>query len=254
LNIGQIYDDTVADHYDRDQHGLLGGARGRFLQQMRTHLAGAQVEKVLDLAVGTGESLTPLKEIFPGAAFSGVDLSARMLEVAKTKLDFEAIHDDVNNAGRHFAPQSFDLVLMHFLTTFIDGAKVVRESAELLAPGGYYSIVSSTYEAFPVLRELSLKVVSKEFLDEVSPAPRDPEVIASFLRGAGLEIVACEQFEKEVSFPNFFELYEFALKSGFFTHILAHVDAGKVTEFQNMGVQFPVVDRYKAAVVLARKP
>lgn len=254
MNIGQIYDDTVADHYDRDQHGLLGGARNRFFEQVRVHLTQTSVNKVLDLAVGTGESLTPLREMFPGAAFSGVDLSARMLEVAKTKLDFEAIHDDVNNAGRHFAPASFDLVLMHFLTTFIDGAKVVRDSAELLKSGGYYSIVSSTYEAFPVLRELSLNVVSKDFLDQASPNPHDPEVVASFLRDAGLEIVACEQFEKEISFPNFFELYEFALKSGFFTHILVQVDPSKVTEFQNLGLQFPVVDRYKAAVVLARKP
>lgn len=254
MDIGQIYDDTVADHYDRDQHGLLGGARNRFFEQIRVHLSQTKVNKVLDLAVGTGESLAPLRTMFPGAALSGVDLSARMLEIARTKLDFQAIHDDVNNAAEHFARESFDLILMHFLTTFIDGAKVVRESSDLLKSGGYYSIVSTTYEAFPLLRELSLKVVSKEFLDQASPAPQDTDTIAAFLRDAGLEIVACEQFEKEISFPNFFELFEFAQKSGFFTHILAQVDASKVSEFQNLDLPFPMVDRYKAAVVLARKP
>lgn len=254
MDIGQIYDETVADHYDRDQFGLLGGARERCFQQFQTHLSAAPVAKALDLAVGTGLSLTPLRSMFPKAALSGIDLSARMLEIAKTKLDFEAIHDDVNNAGAYFAPASVDLIMMHFLTTFIDGAKVVRESAKLLRPGGYYSIVSSTYEAFPVLRDLSLRVVSKDFLDQASPNPHDPEVVAAFLRDAGLEIVACEQFERDVSFPSFEELYAFALTSGFFTHILAQVDPSKVTEFQSLDLPFPVVDHYKAAVVLARKP
>lgn len=254
MNIGHLYDQTVAPHYDRDEFGLLSGARSLALEQIAAHLPPGDVSAVLDLAAGTGESLVALKSLYPEAALHGIDLSDQMLALAQTKLAFHAIHDDVAHAGRHFTAASIDLIVMHFLTTFIDGDAVAADTARLLKPGGCYSIVSTTYDAFSRIHELGLKVVPEDFIRDVAPAPLNGEAVAAYLRNAGLEVVAIAEFEKTLHFADFPSLYDFGLKSGFFTHILAKTDADRVAEFARLAGAFPMEDRYKAAIVLARKP
>lgn len=254
MNIGKLYDQSIASTYDRDERGLLSGARGLAFQQIKKHLAADQVRNVLDLAVGTGESLVAMRDFFPQADLHGIDLSEEMLRIAKTKLSFDAIHDDVVNTERHFHPASMDLMLMHFLTTFVDGAEVVSRSAKLLQPGGYYSIVSSTFEAFPRIYALARTVFSEEFIRDKNPAPENAETVASFCTKAGLEVVAVERFTKGVSFANFEEFYGFGMNSGFFTHVLSHLNETQLAGLARMENVFPFEDHYCGSVVLAHLP
>jgi ubiquinone/menaquinone biosynthesis C-methylase UbiE len=254
MDIGKLYDQSIAGTYDQDQLGLLSGGRETAFQQIKTHVANHAVDDVLDLAAGTGESLLRMKELFPEGNMHGIDLSSEMLEIAKTKLSFNAIHDDVANTGRHFPPASADVVLMHFLTTFVDGNAVVSDTARLLRSGGYYSIVSSTYEAFPRLYELGRMALSDDFIKQANPSPMGTEALVSYVNNAGLDVVAVDTFTKTVNFSDFNEFYRFGMNSGFFTHVFARCSSEQLAGFSQIKGVFPLEDQYKASAVLARKP
>lgn len=254
MNIGKLYDQSVAGTYDRDERGLLTGARALAFEQIRTAVPAPAVRSILDLAVGTGESLVAMRGLFPRASLSGIDLSEEMLRIAATKLPFTAIHDDVGNTERHFAAASTDLLLMHFLTTFIDGEDIVARTARLLPPGGHYSIVGSTLEAFPRISLLARMLLGDDFIREKNPAPADAETIVSFLTKAGLEIVSVERFTKAVAFQSFEELIEFGMTSGFFAHVISHLDEAQLAALARVEGIFPLEDHYCACAVLARRP
>lgn len=254
MDIGKLYDQSIASTYDNDENGLLSGARAVATRQIETHVAAGDVEAVLDLAVGTGESLLVMRELFPDAALNGIDLSEEMLRLAEAKLKFKSVNDDVLNTGEHFEPESMDLLLMHFLTTFVDGNQVVANTSELLKPGGYYSVVSSTFEAFPTIYGLAKMIFPDEFIRGKNPAPENTDAIVAFCSNAGLEVVAVERFTKEISFASFHELYRFGMTSGFFTHILCHLDQEQIANLASMENVFPLTDRYCGSAVLARRP
>ncbi|EUB99838.1 hypothetical protein PMI07_006119 [Rhizobium sp. CF080] len=254
MNIGELYDRSVAGTYDRDERGLLSGGRNLAFQQIEKFVPADDVRNVLDLAVGTGQSLVAMQRFFPRAALHGIDLSAEMLRIAETKLAFHSIRDDVANTDRHFMRNSMNLLLMHFLTTFVDGEDIVESTAKLLQPKGHYSIVSTTFEAFPRIYSLARTLFSEEFIQEKNPAPANTETIVSFCANAGLDVVSVERFTKKVSFVDFEDFYDFGMNSGFFTHVLSHLDEAQIAGLASMGGVFPLEDEYSASVVLARRP
>ncbi|MGZ8237746.1 MAG: methyltransferase domain-containing protein [Methylobacter sp.] len=254
MDIGKLYDQSIAGTYDRDELGLYSGARDKAYQQIKTHIGKQRIDDVLDLAVGTGESLLKMKELFPEGNLHGIDLSGEMLKIAKTKLSFNAIHDDVLNTCKHFPLASVDLMLMYFLTTFVDGSEVVRDTSKLLRTGGYYSIVGTTYEAFPRIDELARMTLSEDFLKQANPLPMGTETIVSYLSDAGLDVVAIDTFTKTVEFSDFKDFYQFGMDSGFFTHILVQCDRAQLETFGRLENIFPLKDQYTGSIVLARKP
>ncbi|WP_184710099.1 class I SAM-dependent methyltransferase [Rhizobium lusitanum] len=254
MNIGRLYDQRIAETYDDDERGLLAGARALALEQISKHVTADQTQNVLDLAVGTGESLIAIEKNYPNAALHGIDLSGEMLRIAKAKLGFHAVHDDVANTLQHFSLESMNLILMHFLTTFIDGEDIVARTAKLLQAKGYYSIVSSTFQAFPRVYSLARTVLPDQFIRDKNRAPEDADTIVSFCAKAGLDVVAVEHFTKEVRFANFDDFYSFGLNSGFFAHVLCHLDVSQLATFSRMEGVFPLTDHYRACAVLARLP
>ncbi len=253
MNIGRLYDQSIAHTYDHDERGLLAGARAIGLEQIDKHVPVDQTGNVLDLAVGTGESLVAIQNAFPAAALNGIDLSEEMLRIAKSKLKFHAIHDDVVNTEQHFSPSSVSLILMHFLTTFIDGEDIVSRTAKLLEPNGYYSIVSSTFQAFPRIYALARMVLPDEFIRDKNRAPENADTIVSFFKNTGLEVIAVEHFTKKVSFAHFEDFYSFGMSSGFFAHVLCHLDESQLAGLARMEGIFPLEDHYRACAVLARR-
>jgi hypothetical protein len=123
-----------------------------------------------------------------------------------------------------------------------------------LRSGGYYSIVSSTYEAFPRLYELGRMALSDDFIKQANPSPMGTETLVSYVNNAGLDVVAVDTFTKTVNFSDFNEFYQFGMNSGFFTHIFARCNSEQLSEFSQIKGVFPLEDQYKASAVLARKP
>lgn len=255
IDMGRLYD-GLADTYDRDHHGLLSHARNAGLAQIADALRSRAPESIVDLGAGTGESLVVLRAQYPDATLTGVDVSADMLAVAARKVPLNVIVDSAEHVAQHMPAASADLVLMHFITTFIDVPHTVRACAQVLKPGGYLSIVSTTLGAFPrLLQDVGLKVATWEEIVSAGPAPADAATLAGIARDAGLEIVRVEEVTKDVVFESAEACFEFGNSSGFFTHLIAAMGEERVlTNMPKVASAFPIADRYLAAALLVRKP
>ncbi|BBM87785.1 class I SAM-dependent DNA methyltransferase [Candidatus Uabimicrobium amorphum] len=103
---------------------------------------------ILDVGCGTGIALTKLKEMYPDAKITGLDISASMLGLCKTKIsDVRLIQGDYNKqefydfeSGEEFTfePHSFDLIISTGSLTEYGNLKIVLPFLfSLLKPKGY---------------------------------------------------------------------------------------------------------------------
>lgn len=115
-------------------------------QQLLTTITG-QPQTILDLGCGTGSTTLLLKQSFPHATVTGIDLSPYMLVVA----DLKAQQAQLNIQWQHgLAEQTeletatFDLVTISFLlheTPPHISQAILREGYRLLKPGGQLIIL-----------------------------------------------------------------------------------------------------------------
>ena len=253
MDIGRLYDEHVATHYDADPFGLLSGGRDAAARQLAVH-ATAAVADIVDLCLGTGESLRAVRPRFPAARLHGFDVSEKMIQGARSKLDVHAVHADARDACGHLGEQSADVVLIHFLTTYVQARAVLEVSARLLRPGGLCSIVNGTMEAFPKLHGIALDMIPAELLQRLQPSPASAAFLEAEARQAGLSVVVAETVERPVSFPTFQAFFDFGHHSGFFTHLFDALGPGPLQALASLEGVFPLDDVHRAAVVLARKP
>jgi ubiquinone/menaquinone biosynthesis C-methylase UbiE len=252
-DIGRLYDAHVAGSYDADRFGLLAGGRDTAASQVERRARElGDVRAIVDLALGTGESILSVRDRFPGARLYGLDVAANMLEQARLKLAVTAIHDSALNVGRHLAKASVDLALVHFLTTYVDARAVLAAAREVLRPGGHVSLVSGVMEAWQNLQAVALRLMSKERFLELSPAPVTVDRVAALVREEGYEIVELERFRRAVRFASYEDFHDFGFRGGFFTHVFDGAGPEAVAALSRLPV-FPLEDEYHAAVILARR-
>lgn len=111
-----------------------------------------KVEKILELGCGTGN----YTEIFfdRGYKITGIDISARMLEVARKKCPCSFLKNDIRNFR---LPDKFDCCLalfavMGYLTDNSDIAKVLKNIRSHLANGGLF--IFDVWNGLAVMRNL----------------------------------------------------------------------------------------------------
>lgn len=118
--------------------------------QIRQQLIAAincQPSKILDLGCGTGSTTLMLKQAFPQAVVTGLDLSPYMLIVADYKaqqagLNIKWLHGLAEETGLEAG--SFDLVTISFLlheTPPNISQLILQESFRLIKPGGQLIIL-----------------------------------------------------------------------------------------------------------------
>jgi demethylmenaquinone methyltransferase / 2-methoxy-6-polyprenyl-1,4-benzoquinol methylase len=110
---------------------------------------------VLDLASGTGDFSLLADRHYPGARTITVDLTERMLQLARGRGLRHAVCAD---AGRlPFPSQSFDCVFIGYgLRNFLDLRLAVAEIERVTRPGGLLVSLDFFLPANPVLRRLYL--------------------------------------------------------------------------------------------------
>lgn len=250
MHYGRLYDEQVADSYDRDELGLLRGVRDLGVGQILA--AGlANDAAILDLGVGTGETLRALAPHVQTARMLGIDLSARMIEVARGKVALEAHVDDACNAGAHVPPGTIDLTLAHFLTSFVDRNRLFAVARATLKPNGLFSVVSTTHAAFGKMRKIAGGVLGADVVNAAAPAPTEGQ-LADEIRAAGFDIVASETFTKPVKFTGFDQAVDWGMHSGFFTQSIDAIGLDKLRPFAKIPGIFPIRDEYVGMAVLAR--
>jgi SAM-dependent methyltransferase len=234
VDVGRLYDEHVAPGYDAERFGLLTKGRRAALDQLRHGWNGGGA---------------------PQARLVGVDLSRAMLDVTMAKLpEAELLQDDAGHVRQHLPDGSVDLVLLHFVTTYLDVPTVLDDIAAVLRPGGLLSLVSSTYEAFPAVGALAAQLLGDDLLRALNPAPADGDELERAVRGAGLEVLDRRPFTAEVRFDSVTDLWEWGMTSGFFTHVLDGLPAEARARLPQLDVVFPLRDEYRATVLLAAAP
>ena len=109
---------------------------------------------VLDLGCGPGTDLAWFAARYPGRRYAGIDVSPRMVALARVKLADRAVRVErgcAEDLPRVFPGEQFDLIYSFFgpLNTEPDLARAVGALAQAVAPGGVLvlSFVSRTYVA-----------------------------------------------------------------------------------------------------------
>jgi ubiquinone/menaquinone biosynthesis C-methylase UbiE len=145
--------DDVAGTYD-----LLTGANPgyhRHLRMSAQRMPLAPGARVLDLCCGTGSSTAGLRAAWPDAEILGVDASAGMLSVARTKPTLRAtfVQGDAMDPDAA-APGEFDGILMAYgIRNMPDADLCLQRLLRKLKPGGTiafheYSVADSGWAAF----------------------------------------------------------------------------------------------------------
>jgi SAM-dependent methyltransferase len=140
---GYVYrygtDTFLAGMNERDEvHGMIVGSV--------TAPADGKVENVLDLACTIGQTTTALKERFPDATVTGIDIAEPMLRYAHMRANELGV--DVRFAQRFaedngFADGSMDLVVANILFHEVPAdvqPQIIGEVFRVLRPGGVFDV------------------------------------------------------------------------------------------------------------------
>jgi SAM-dependent methyltransferase len=266
--IQRQYNDIIASHYDLDPQGVTGGSLDRAVEQLRQHHLigdGAGPLDVLDLGMGTGLFLAKLKAVGGDLIHPfGLDLAARMVEVASRKLpDLVAEVGDAAAFDAQFPGRQFDLVCTHFITGFVPMGVLAPKIHARLEEGGYWSIVAGLKVGFPALQAKSDSKVlrwlvgagSQRIPDALCNPTSQREVEETFAEH-GFEVCAAETFEPALDFRSFQDFMDFAYRGGWLTPLIEAVglhQAGPLKRwFINRWV-FPVKDHHSITIALGRK-
>jgi SAM-dependent methyltransferase len=156
----------------------------------------APVRDVLDFGTGVGNSLQYFRRYFPDASLSGVDVSPRCLEIARSRAP-EARLLEFDGITLPFPAASFDVAFAACVFHHIPAAEhgpLLREIHRVLRPGGTLAI----YEHNP-LNPLTRHAVNTCPFDRDARLLRAGEMRAA-LRDAGFARV---QGAYKIFFPHF---------------------------------------------------
>lgn len=146
---------TVAPRYDFITRAFSYGMDGRW---KRDGVCRAQLPKnpvVLDLASGTGDFSLLVERHYPGSRAIAVDLTERMLQLARGRGVPAAVCADAGVLP--FADASFDCVFIGYgLRNFPNLKQALREIERVTRPGGLLVSLDFFLPANPLLRRLYL--------------------------------------------------------------------------------------------------
>ena len=162
--------DAAADHFDDEPLGFWD----RIGRRTIARLALSRGAKVLDVGCGTGASaLAAAEAVGPNGSVVGVDLSARLLDRARTKAaslglnNFEFRLADMTSLG--YPDGEFDAAISVFSIFFVpDMEGLVRELWRMVRPGGQLAITTWGPRIFEPAYSQWLDAVERERPDSIA--------------------------------------------------------------------------------------
>jgi S-adenosylmethionine-diacylgycerolhomoserine-N-methlytransferase len=133
-----------AGFYDATRWAFLFGRRG-LIETVAGHLEAPS--RILEIGCGTGKNLVALAEAFPGARIAGLDLSADMLDRARTKIApfadrIELLHRSYDGPVAEEG-EAFDLIVISYALSMINPGydEVIALCRRDLREGGILAVV-----------------------------------------------------------------------------------------------------------------
>lgn len=116
------------------------------VHQIIEHYDDRPVECALDLALGTGNSFIDLERYIYIKHRTGNDISSEMLKQAESKIKgrIRLICEDAKNIQSHIPANSQDLILCHYLFSYLDINEIFHTAFKLLKPDGVLSMATTT--------------------------------------------------------------------------------------------------------------
>ena len=185
--------DAASGHFDQPALGFWD----RYGQRTVARLGLRPGVRVLDVCCGTGASaLHAARAVGPGGSVLGVDISARLLDLAREKASREGVENIEFRIGDmerlELADGGFDAVVIVFGIFFAeDMAARLRALRRLLRPGGVLAVTTWAPGFFEPLYTPFLEAARARLpgVKEYRPWDRlaHPDDVASLLRRAGIE-------------------------------------------------------------------
>ncbi|HYM96111.1 MAG TPA: methyltransferase domain-containing protein [Candidatus Sulfotelmatobacter sp.] len=186
--------DRIAPVYD----GWAGGQHARVAARLVELAAPRKGEQALDLGTGTGlvaHLVAP--KVSPGTVF-GIDLSERMLSIARSKKDKNLQFLGMAAEDLVFRPETFDLVTMgEALAYFADPTSALQEAARVLRAGGRLALSCQRRSLSTRAQDLFFQGLAPLARRHYLSLPRyssersrfgEPDVLPQILMAAGFEV------------------------------------------------------------------
>ncbi|MGE0360416.1 MAG: ubiquinone/menaquinone biosynthesis methyltransferase [Vicinamibacterales bacterium] len=147
---------TIADRYDVATRVLSYGQDARWKDRLAGAVAPRPGERALDLACGTGDIAHRLAA--RGAAVHGLDITPRMLQLARTKPTAgRCVWTTGDMTALPFADASFDVVTTGYgLRNVPDLERAIAEIVRVLRPGGRFASLDFNRPDAPIVRAVYL--------------------------------------------------------------------------------------------------
>jgi ubiquinone/menaquinone biosynthesis C-methylase UbiE len=247
----------IASHYDVDSYHLISDAHVIALQQIERHVPSCI--NVLDLCVGTGSFIMKLAETLHFENFTGVDISGKMIEIAKGKIPFpwRPVEDNAINVLEHVQEGSQDLILCHFLFDYVSPEILIPACMKMLKPGGYLSLATSTKQIFD---EAFYKKIDKHkflsrFFDIRSNIAKSPnvashQVLVNMLHQHQFQIQDGREYFNPVEMKNGSEFWHLLHDSGWMGGFFSSQSkrSVKLIKWGAHLFEFPVISIYPMTV------
>lgn len=165
MSLKAMYDNIAGNYLMANRFGSISESHDCAIEQIRyAHLGNKPHYKVLDLGVGNGAFLKQLKRYMPSAEFTGVDVSPEMLKRARQALDLTTIETSALETNHYLPHHSQDLVLAHFINAYIPINKLFNQAKLLTRANGHFSLITTTYDSFPIAQQQLAEFVSQDSL------------------------------------------------------------------------------------------
>ena len=144
-HIALMFND-IAPTYDKLNHILSLNVdkswRRKAVRRLKKALAGIENPLILDVACGTADSTIKIAEKIENAKVFGIDISSKMLEIGKEKVEKLGLNDRIslsNSCAENIAFEegNFDAAMVAFgVRNFFDRAQGLKEIRRVLKPNG----------------------------------------------------------------------------------------------------------------------
>lgn len=272
MSLKAMYNEIAENYEPANRFGAISESHETAIAQMkRFHLGMKPDYKVLDFGVGNGAFLQKLQQVMPKASYTGIDVSPEMLKKAKENIPMTTIEASAAQADKFLPPHSQDLVLAHFINAYIPIHVLFDEAKYLTRANGHYSMITTTYDSFPVAQKqlagfiaedtLLSRVVGhyyKSIVKNTTVATNQEELIHAFHQHQ-FEIIAHDRLELPIVLNNVDELALFGIEGTWFLNTLSirmlpkKFLIDRLKKLFNRFFTFPYHDTHIIDVVLAKK-
>lgn len=150
--------DNIAPAYDFMNRAMTFGIDKLWRRRAVKLVANQHPKRILDVATGTADLAIALAKAAPASAVTGIDLSPRMLDVGRAKVDEAGLGDVIsleiaNCLDLPFADSTFDVVTVAYgVRNFENLARGYAEMLRVLRPGGLLCVLELSTPVNPVVK------------------------------------------------------------------------------------------------------